>query len=350
MISIKELKHFSQRLTLLYVEDNPQVREETIELFIPLFASVDIASDGIEGLDAYNKNSYDLVITDINMPRLNGVEMIERIREIHPEQKIIAISAHDEPAILLDLIRKGINSFILKPINLDDMITTLYPVCRDADTQNVNTELFATLQKERKNLKRVVQTLHAHLKTVEIKNAQLSKISEEQNSIAEKDPFLEEYFAADEDQGNESVLFIHEDTEEMKELLLSLPDELSQYILNNDISSLQNATHSVGKISRILYRYTPFLDPLAKNLEELSESMSTNSQFAELLQKKSDAMLSLFDAVSIDLGLYVHRFTHESMAMKNIHHIHEPTSLSIRQIIQLVVPAESDDCGDIELF
>ncbi|MDD5716892.1 MAG: response regulator [Sulfuricurvum sp.] len=349
MVSIKELKHFSHRLKLLYVEDNPQVRKETVELFIPLFESVDIAADGQEGLEAYNNNSYDLVITDINMPRLNGIEMIEKIREIHPEQKIVAISAHDESAILLDLIRKGISSFILKPINLDEMIATLYPVCRDADTQNVNTELFEALQKERKNLKRVVEALHTHLKTVEIKNAQLSKISEEQNSV-DKNPFLQEYFAVDEDQGKESVVFINEDAEEMKELLLSLPDELSQYILTNKKANLHSAAQCVGKLARTLYRYSPFLDPLAKNLEELSEMMGYKEEFAELLVRKSDAMLSLFDAVCIDLGLYVHRFTQESMAMRNIHHIHEPTSLSIRQIIQLVTPAESDDCGDIELF
>lgn len=350
MVSLKELKQFSHRLKLLYVEDNPQVRNETAELFIPLFESVDVAVDGVEGLEAYNKNTYDLVITDINMPRLNGIEMIEKIREIHPEQKIIAISAHDEPEILLGLIRKGINSFILKPINLDEMFTVLYPVCRDADTQNVNTELFASLQKERKNLKRVVQALHAHLKTVEIKNAQLTKISESQSSIVENDPYLEQYFAVDEDQGEESVLFINEDTEEMKELLLSLPDELSQYCLSHNTESLEHAAMEVGKLSRILYRYTPFLDPLAKNLEELAEAMTDNGQFTQLLLEKSDAMLSLFDAVCIDLGLYVHRFTRESMAMRNIHHIHEPTSLSIRQIIQLVSPIESDDSGDLELF
>lgn len=350
MISIKDLQRFTHRLKLLYVEDNPQVREETAALFIPLFALVDIASDGLEGLEAYNKNSYDLVITDINMPRLNGIEMVERIREIHPEQKVIAISAHDEPTILLDLIRKGINSFILKPINLDEMLAVLYPVCRDADTQNVNTELFETLNKERKNLKRVVQALQAHLKTVEIKNAQLSKISEEQNSIVDNNPFLKEYFAVEDDQGDENVLFMDDDAEEMKELLLSLPDDLSQYTLREESSYLLSAAMSIGKMSRILYRYTPFLDPLAKNLEELSTEMSTNTAFSSLMLQKSDAMLSLFDAVCIDLGLYVHRFTRESMAMRNIHHIHEPTSLSIRQIIQLVIPAEADDCGDIELF
>lgn len=350
MISVKDVHRFSHRLNVLYVEDNPSVRQEIGELFVPLFASVDMAADGEEGLAAYNKKLYDLVITDINMPRLNGIEMIERIREINPEQKVIAISAHDEPAILGELIRKGINSFILKPINLDGMFAALYPVCRDADTQKTNLELFEELQNERKNLKQAVRALHSHLKTVEIKNAQLSKISEEQGSIVEEDPFLKEYFATDDEQGRESVLFLLEDAEEMKELLLNLTDDLSLFSVDNQNSYIISAANSVSKVSHILYRYTPFLDPLAKSMEELAEVMSADSAFITLMLQKTDSMLSLFDAVCIDLRLYVTRFTHENMAMHNIHHIHEPTSLSIRQIIHFVVPPEADAYGDIELF
>ena len=173
MITIKNLQKFSLRLKMLYVEDNDSLREETGKVFEPLFERVDLASNGKEGLEKYNNNLYDVVITDINMPVMNGIEMIERIREINPEQKIIAISAHDETTILLNLIRKGVSSFIIKPINLDDMLTVLYPVCRDADAQNTNIELFDALQAERKKLQQMVGVLTSYLHTVDIKNDQL---------------------------------------------------------------------------------------------------------------------------------------------------------------------------------
>jgi len=138
---MKDIHKYSQHLSVLYVEDNDKVREETVIIFRLLFHLVDTAINGEEGLFAYNNSKYDIVITDINMPKLNGIEMITRMREINPEQKIVAISAHDEPEILMEVMRKGINSFILKPINLDEMLAILYPVCRDVDTQNTNHEL-----------------------------------------------------------------------------------------------------------------------------------------------------------------------------------------------------------------
>ncbi len=187
MSRIRNLQKFSLRLKMLYVEDNDSLREETAKVFGPLFERVDLASNGKEGLDKYNSNHYDIIITDINMPIMNGIDMIEHIREINPEQKIIAISAHDETTILLNLIRKGVSSFIIKPINLDDMLTVLYPVCRDADAQNTNIELFNALQSERKKLKQIVGTLTSYLHTVDIKNDQLGEFYTQMHTKEEGD-------------------------------------------------------------------------------------------------------------------------------------------------------------------
>ncbi len=119
MISIKDVQNYSKQLSVLYVEDNDKVREETAEIFKLLFATVDLARNGEEGIEKYNCEKYDIVITDINMPRINGIEMIFQMREINPEQKIIAISAHDEPEILISMMRRGVSTFLLKPINLE---------------------------------------------------------------------------------------------------------------------------------------------------------------------------------------------------------------------------------------
>lgn len=347
MITFKDLQKFSLRLNVLYVEDNDSLREETKKVFEPLFTRVDMAQNGEEGLAKYNQAHYDIIITDINMPVMNGIEMIERIREINPEQKIIAISAHDEPEILINLMRKGVSSFILKPLSLDYMITVLYPVCRDADAQKVNLELFSTLHEERKKLKNVVKLLTTHLHALNVKNEQLGDLIPTQPE--EKSELLKEYFAKDEDQGDEKVLFIPDDCEEIRDLLNEIPDELSFFIQNTQLDHIHKVHEHISKISNILYRYTPFLDPLADNLKELARIIAEESDFIVLLEDKSDLTLKLFDAVCIDLSLYVHRFSTESMAMRNIHHIHQPTTLSIQQIIGLIHPDEAES-GDIEFF
>jgi len=121
---LHELLKESDDLKILYVEDNSAVRENTLELLQLFFDHVDIAKDGVEGLEKYkafyndNHTFYDIVLTDINMPRMNGIEMIEHIKKLQERQDIIVISAHDEVSYLLKLIDLEVSNFILKPIDI----------------------------------------------------------------------------------------------------------------------------------------------------------------------------------------------------------------------------------------
>ena len=68
-----------------------------------------------------------------------------------------------------------------------------------------------------------------------------------------------------------------------------------------------------------------------------------------MYKEDPDNAIMLFDAVSLDMERYIERFSVESMAMKNIHHIHHPTSLSIQQIIGMISPENIDE-GEMEFF
>ncbi|MGD9968942.1 MAG: response regulator transcription factor [Sulfuricurvum sp.] len=351
MPSAKEVKKFSERLKILYVEDNVELRQTTAALFSSLFESVDIAGNGEEGLEKYNKNVYDIVITDINMPKMNGLDMIDQIYEINPEQKIIAISAHDEPDILIRMIRKGISSFVLKPIVLEDVFAVLYPVCRDANTQKVNFELFTQLNEEKTKLELQVRLLKAQLHAIAVKNRQLEELAPvtETTVSVENKALLNNYFAKDEDQGDESVVFHQDDVDEIKEILVDIPDFLIRYCDDKEKRRIEQIAEHFTKLANIFLLYTPFMDPLAKALENLAHAIVDGEGFVRLINEKQEATIRLFDAVCVDLGLYAERFATESMAMRNIHHIHQPTTLSIEQIIGMIYP-ETVDEGDIELF
>ena len=85
-------------------------------------------------------------------------------------------------------------------------------------------------------------------------------------------------------------------------------------------------------------------------MTELSLSITENSdEFMQLITDDGDSVLILFDAVNSDMERYIERFSVESLAMKNAHHIHEPTMLSIKQIISLFVPNQFED-SEIEFF
>ncbi|MBA1421598.1 MAG: response regulator [Epsilonproteobacteria bacterium] len=113
---------FDNDLHILYVEDSDIVRESTYELLKEFFPSIDLAVDGVDGLEKYETYykkvgvRYDIVFTDINMPRLNGIKMSEQILKNHPLQNIVIISAHNEVDYLLTSINLGISYFVLKPI------------------------------------------------------------------------------------------------------------------------------------------------------------------------------------------------------------------------------------------
>ncbi len=122
----------SKDLNILYVEDDKVLRETTAKLFSNFFNRVDIAIDGQDGLEKYRtyleeeQKSYDIVISDINMPNLDGLEMCEQIRNICFDQAIIFVTAFNELNYLHRAISLGVNGFLTKPIEIEQMKKVLY--------------------------------------------------------------------------------------------------------------------------------------------------------------------------------------------------------------------------------
>jgi signal transduction histidine kinase len=120
--SLQELLEDSDNLHILYVEDNPHVRESTLELLHMYFKHIDSAENGEEGLAQYHAfhekegRHYDIVFTDIRMPKLDGIGMIRKIKEINDRQIVVVFSAHNESTYLLELIDLEVTHFVLKPL------------------------------------------------------------------------------------------------------------------------------------------------------------------------------------------------------------------------------------------
>jgi len=129
-ISLTELVTITSPLRVLYVEDDVILRENTVALLRDLFSEIDEANDGVEALHYYKEhpNSYDIVITDLNMPHMNGMELIRNIQSLNPKQPVIVVSAHNETEYFLESIRNNVNGYILKPIDFDQLMETLYKV------------------------------------------------------------------------------------------------------------------------------------------------------------------------------------------------------------------------------
>ncbi|WP_456485676.1 EAL domain-containing response regulator [Hydrogenimonas sp.] len=111
---------------ILYVEDEITVREEVVENISPFVKKITVAENGEEGLGLFQKvEDIDLILTDIMMPKMNGIEMVDAIRKIDPFVPVIYATAFDDNELLQRTIRQGISGFVLKPIDIEDLLGSL---------------------------------------------------------------------------------------------------------------------------------------------------------------------------------------------------------------------------------
>lgn len=125
---IKTLRRLASSTTLLYVEDNEKLRQQGTQLFRKFFAEVFVAEDGFVGLELFKKHHPLLVVTDIKMPKLDGLEMTRRILKISPETKVLITSGHTDSEILLQAINSGVYRFLVKPLSVTKLSTLLIEV------------------------------------------------------------------------------------------------------------------------------------------------------------------------------------------------------------------------------
>ncbi len=128
MSDMKDIIAKSLDLKILFVEDNKDARESALMVFENFFGKIDIAINGEEGLEKFKENSYDLVITDINMPKINGTKLIKEIKKIDSKINIFIFSAHNEDKYFTDVKDIDIDYYLSKPLDLEQLLEALRKV------------------------------------------------------------------------------------------------------------------------------------------------------------------------------------------------------------------------------
>ncbi|XOB61376.1 HD domain-containing phosphohydrolase [Campylobacterota bacterium DY0563] len=121
-------KGFLKRLNVLYVEDELEAANKLSKFLDRIFNNVYYSSNGKDALDIFSKRRIDLVISDLNMPKVDGLEMSEKIKNINPHMPIILTTARTETSCLIKAIELNIDSYLLKPIELDILIDKIYDI------------------------------------------------------------------------------------------------------------------------------------------------------------------------------------------------------------------------------
>ena len=134
-MKINSIKDAIYPLCALYVEDNEEVRRQTAKILKLFFHQVIDCGDGRDGIDKFKASKAGIVFTDINMPGINGLEMIEQIKQIDPLVKTVIFSAYDESKFFTKAISIGVDGYILKPFTTEDLLSVLEKITQSIETK-----------------------------------------------------------------------------------------------------------------------------------------------------------------------------------------------------------------------
>jgi DNA-binding response OmpR family regulator len=138
--------------SVLYVEDEVEVLSNISKLLSNFFKNFYTAKDGLEALDIFYNNDIDIMLVDIEMPKMSGIELIKEIRQTHENVKIIIISAYTNTDYLLESVEFNLSKYIVKPLT-SDKIHMLLDTLNNYYKNHNNITLLCGIELDRATLK-----------------------------------------------------------------------------------------------------------------------------------------------------------------------------------------------------
>lgn len=114
-----------EALRVLYIEDEPSVAQATKSFLTPRVKTLHWAKDGIQALQLFKENQFDVLVVDINIPKMNGLDFIEAVRKITLQTKIIILTAHKETEYVFRSTSLKITKFLFKPLDVKELYDAL---------------------------------------------------------------------------------------------------------------------------------------------------------------------------------------------------------------------------------
>jgi len=111
--------------SILIIEDERSIRNTLKDIFDNEGYETDLAEDGQQGIEKIKQKDYNLIFTDIKMPKMDGIEVLEKAKELKPDIPVIMISGHGDIDTAVECIKKGAFDFIQKPLDLNRMLITI---------------------------------------------------------------------------------------------------------------------------------------------------------------------------------------------------------------------------------
>ena len=132
--------------SILFVEDEKDIRDNYIKYLKRHFTDVYEAADGEEGFKIYKEKKPDIMIVDINLPKLDGLELVKKIREVNHTIKVIMLTAHSETKYLLEATELKLTKYLIKPISRSELKDSLNLAIGELSKFDVTSKKIVTLK------------------------------------------------------------------------------------------------------------------------------------------------------------------------------------------------------------
>ena len=333
-VTAKDLKEISTSLSILYAEDEEILRESMTPTLQKFFANVHVAKNGQEAFEIYKKEDIDIVLTDINMPIMSGIELISQINNLESNPIIIVLSAHDESRLLKTLINMEVNTFLNKPVEKTALIKALYKNCSIITNKKLLAVYSKQLEDENETMRRKNAILEQKLKQL----ASQTNINETNKS---KDKQIDNNQAED---GYYQIL-LQDDVDELRDL----SEELETYIMMMFQNESLNKNY-IDKISRVYIKYATVLN----SYSEFYDISSILHNFAELITTLDTKFLQDITQTgiyfeSLQLSLETFRQNVWEKEAKNPKFYNASLKNDIQLIVDFLEDKEAQE-NDIEFF
>lgn len=282
---------YSKNLEVLYVEDDIDLQTATQKLLKRFFHIVDTADNGWEGLKYYQERMhtskpYDLVLTDINMPKMSGIEMSSLILDMMPDQKIAIISAHNEVEYLQHAIELGISGFITKPIEQNQLFRQLLSLCSAIQDKKLYKEYVSQIAEQNRVFREQVQSRRLGSIQQEFLRNISHEIKTPLNAISGIASIIRKYIDSSDNRVEEFLMMVEESS-----ILL---DTLITRILN--LSMLTSGNYQLSKEDHTL---KPFLERMISEYTQKAKSagITLNYSIDSILDMPVECDLAVVNTV-----------------------------------------------------
>lgn len=176
------LKKEFENINILYVEDEIDIRRNAVSYLSRLFDEVYEAKDGFEALELIKEKKPNIVITDIKMPKMTGIELVRKIREFDQKVQIIVLSAFTDTKYLLDAIELGLVKYLIKPIRHDKILPVLLQCAKNLKQNTSNLKyisedcIFDSFNNTLKNEDKIIKLSKSELELMQLLCSNSNKV------------------------------------------------------------------------------------------------------------------------------------------------------------------------------